>query len=97
MKAGLAAAAETIRAEATTDEDLDLAALCEYVAEVHRPGDDMLCVSCGERWYAADEFPNLGGIRCQTYIDAVLLKNSWINLAVQAKRAKLDAFQRRAV
>lgn len=46
MKAGLAYAAEILRAEAETEEEIDLAVLCAYIAEAHRPGPDMRCLEC---------------------------------------------------
>ena len=78
MKAGLAYAAEVIRAEAESEGDIDLAVLCAWTSEAHRPGPDMRCLECGEQWHTAEEFPNLGGLRCQAYVDTVLLKNEWI-------------------
>ncbi|WVX88150.1 hypothetical protein SEA_LITNINMCQUEEN_94 [Gordonia phage LitninMcQueen] len=78
MKTGLAHAADLIRAEAESEDDIDLATLCEYVATSHRPGRDMRCLECGELWHTAEQFPNLGGLRCQMYADVVVLKNEWI-------------------
>ena len=75
---GLRYAAQVIAHEAETEEDLDLSVLCQVTAELHRPGRDMRCITCGELWHTAEEFPNLGGLRCQAYIDVQLLKNDWI-------------------
>jgi hypothetical protein len=83
MKTGLAYAAEVIRAEAESEDDIDIAVLCEYAAITHRPGPDMVCVECGQQWHTAAEHPNLGGLRCQTYMDVVILKNQWIAARVQ--------------
>lgn len=83
MKAGLAYAAEVIRAEAESEGDIDLAVLCAWTAEAHRPGPDMRCVECGEQWLTAAQVPNLGGLRCQAYAEVVQIKNEWIAGRVQ--------------
>ncbi len=85
MKTGLAYAADIIGAEAVSDDDRDLAALCEYVSSVHRPGPGMVCLACGELWVPADRYPNVGGIRCQTYIDVVALKNAWLLASIMGR------------
>ena len=80
---GMRFAAQHIRHEAETEEDLDLAELCEYTADLHQPGPGMICKGCGEQWMTAAEYPNLGGIRCQAYIDVQLMKNMWVISKVQ--------------
>lgn len=80
---GLRFAAQQLRHEAQSEEDLDLAELCEYTAQTHKPGPGMICEGCGEKWMTATEFPNLGGIRCQAYIEVQLLKNMWVIRKVQ--------------
>lgn len=91
MKTGLAFAADLIRDQAETEDDIDLAVLCEYVATSHRPGQDMRCLECGELWLTAEQKPNLGGLRCQMYCDTVLLKNEWIMKRVQRIQARWAA------
>lgn len=84
-KQGLRFAAQHIRHEAETDEELDLADTCEWVAETHYRGDDGKCVSCGDQWDTADVYPNLHGeLQCQTFIDIRSEKNFWIMGKVRA-------------
>ncbi|WP_185090971.1 hypothetical protein [Gordonia oryzae] len=75
---GLGYAAQVIWHEAESEDDLDLATLCEYVAEAHRPDVHGRCAECGELWLPATEFPNLGGLRCSAYVEAQQLKNEWL-------------------
>lgn len=80
---GLRFAAQQLRHEARSEEDLDLAELCEYTADTHHVGQDMVCKGCGERWYSATDYPNVGGVRCQAYIDVQQMKDMWVIRQVQ--------------
>lgn len=74
-KQGMRFAAQHIRHEATTEEALDLAALCEWVADTHRPDEHDVCRACGEQWFSD---PDVGVVQCQAFLDARVLKNEWI-------------------
>jgi len=80
---GLRHAAQNIRHEAETEEELDLAEMCLWIAETHKPDKDLICVGCGEQWW---QDANAGLIQCQTYLNARIEKNFWIMRKVTAIR-----------
>ncbi|OZE92469.1 hypothetical protein CH298_02740 [Rhodococcoides fascians] len=83
-KQGLRFSAQHIRHEAMTDEELDLADMCQWVAETHYPVNGK-CVACGDDWDGIEAYPNLHGeLQCQTYLNARIEKNFWIMGKVQA-------------
>lgn len=66
-----------------TDEDLQ--AVCEWVRDTHKPGEDMRCVECGEQWW---HDPNIGLVQCQTFLDARIEANFAVMRRVWRLRAK---------
>lgn len=85
---GLRLAAQHIRHEATTDQDLDLADVCQWVAETHYPVDGF-CAGCGEPWDSVRTFPDVKGeLQCSTYLATRVEKNFWIVGKVRAISGK---------
>lgn len=75
---GLQYFAQLVRHESDELDDLTLADVVEYVVTAHQPDEDMICRECGERWYTSEELPNLGGMRCQAWIDMAFQRNEYI-------------------
>lgn len=88
---GMKHAAQNIRHEAETEEELDLAELCDYIADAHKPDpeNDNRCMECGEQWW---QDTNIGVIQCQAFLDMRIEKNFWIMRKVWRMRAKWRAY-----
>lgn len=84
---GMRYAAQVIRHEAITDEERDLADLCEWVATKHHDNGSGNCAECGDRWGGHDA--DLGyPMTCRIFSQAKFEKDAWIGRQVQAMAAR---------
>lgn len=84
---GLRFAAQTIRHEAVSEEELDLAEVCEFTAISHHRLDDGMC-ACGDSWDPENKELPAG---CQAFLDVLIQKNFWLMRKVWRMRAKYKA------
>ena len=81
---GMLYAAQLIRHEAVTEEELDLAEVCEFTAQTHYRLPNGMC-PCGDKWDPEVPGPVPG---CQAFLDVAIQRNFWVMRKVWRMRAK---------
>lgn len=84
---GMRYAAQIIRHEATTEDERDLADLCEWVATHHHDNGSGKCAECGDDWGGHEA--DLGyPMPCLIFSQTKFEKDAWIGRQVQAMAAR---------